>query len=263
MGNKLTFRYKFSRIIEGDRSFEAEPIHSEYVSPFLIVGLKSTGDFIFMGKLQDLTGQKFGRLTVLKFSYRKGTNYFWKCRCDCGNEIDVVSGSLKRGLTKSCGCYNLEKIIERNTKHNLNDTRLHNIWVKMKQRCLNSKDVAYKNYGARGISVCDKWLNDFKAFYDWAINNGYSDNLTIERINVNGNYCPENCTWITKSQQCLNTRKNVFLTYNGMTKTIKEWADYFNVSYSAFFHRVERGWDIDRIFNQPYRKGNNGKRKNI
>lgn len=206
-----------------------------------------------MAKLQDLTGQRFGRLTVIRRAKNRRNLTYWLCKCDCGKEVEVSKGSLVRGYTKSCGCYNLEKIIERNTKHNLNKTRIHNTWVHMKQRCFNKNTQAYANYGGRGITVCEEWKNDFMAFYNWAINNEYTDELTIERVDVNGNYCPENCTWITKSQQCLNTRKNVFLTYNGMTKTIKEWADYFNVTYSAFFHRVERGWDLDRIFNQPFK----------
>ena len=117
----------------------------------------------------------------------------------------------------------------------------------------NKNSIQYKDYGGRGITICDEWLNDFQAFYNWSMSNGYKDNLTIDRINVNGNYEPSNCRWATNEEQANNRRDNVKITYKGMTKTISEWAEYLGVNRKSFSSRVTRKWDIDRIFNQPYR----------
>lgn len=172
-----------------------------------------------MGKLQDLTGQKFERLTVLGIAYKKhnkskngkntGLTYFYKCKCDCGNETIVSARNLRTGNTKSCGCLGKEirrKTIENGTKHNLHKTRLYRIWCQMKTRCFCVNSPSYKYYGGRGITVCYEWQIDFLNFYNWAINNNYSDNLSIDRINVDGNYEPNNCRWATTKEQALNKR---------------------------------------------------------
>ena len=136
--------------------------------------------------------------------------------------------------------------------NNLRNHRLYKIWAGIKNRCFNKNLAAYKDYGMRGIKICDNWSNDFKAFYDWAVANGYNDNLTIERINVNGNYEPNNCCWILKSEQAKNRRNNNYITYNFETHTIADWAKILNVSYTKLYLRIKRrNWSIERAFNTP------------
>ena len=146
----------------------------------------------------DYSDKKIGKLQVLtRYGYDEYGRITWLCRCDCGRELIVPGYRLKT----QHGCMNCRK---NNTQHGLYYTRLHNIWSHMKQRCYNPKNNRYHRYGGRGITVCDEWKNDFKSFYDWAISNGYRDDLSIERKNNNGNYEPKNCTWIPLSEQAKN-----------------------------------------------------------
>lgn len=161
-------------------------------------------------KAKDLTGQRFGRLVVVERVQNHGKNMQarWLCVCDCGNETTALSDNLKRGYVTSCGCYRKEKTAECKTTHGMNRTRLHRIWIGMKNRCCNPNNAGFEYWGARGIKVCDDWKNDFQSFYEWAISNGYADNLSIDRIDPNGNYEPSNCRWATAHEQRINQRRN-------------------------------------------------------
>ncbi|WDU82287.1 hypothetical protein [Caloramator sp. Dgby_cultured_2] len=155
-----------------------------------------------MSRRIDLTGKVFGRLSVIGYhSTNKRGKALWLCKCDCGNETVVIGENLRSGKTTSCGCYNREMSIKANRIHGMTKTRIYECWLDMKKRCNDLNNKEYHNYGERGIRVCEEWEKDFKNFYDWSINNGYNDNLTIDRIDVNGDYEPSNCRWVTWSQQ--------------------------------------------------------------
>lgn len=156
----------------------------------------------------DLAGQRFGRLIALcDTGKRRAGKPLWKCRCDCGKTVEVASGNLVSGNSKSCGCASVEKLMERNVTHGGSGTRLHRIWDSMKTRCTNPNSKTFKYYGGRGISVCTEWLHDFTAFRDWALANGYRDDLTLDRIDTDGNYGPTNCRWATWHEQRMNQRR--------------------------------------------------------
>ena len=172
-----------------------------------------------MPRFQDLTGNKYYRLTVIKRIIKENSKRtYFLCKCDCGKEIICQPSDLKMGKTRSCGCLRKENAIEigkKNVKHNQVGTRLYHILRDVKARCFNVKNKDYKNYGGRGITVCDEWKNSFQIFHDWAINNGYQENFTIDRIDNNGNYCPENCRWVDIYIQANNKRDNHKITFNG------------------------------------------------
>lgn len=175
-----------------------------------------------MGKVKDLVGQKFGRLTVIKQNGFSNKNKFgsryakWLCKCDCGNYCEMTTDSLKRNRhNHSCGCLakeHLDAMAKANVTHGMSGTRLYGCYKAMMSRCYREKDIHYHAYGQRGITVCDEWRHNAKVFIDWAVSNGYSDNLTLERIDVNGNYEPQNCTWIPMVDQYKNKQSN----YNKM-----------------------------------------------
>ena len=200
-----------------------------------------------MGQLKDLTGQRFGRLTVLERAERNdGHSTWWVCKCDCGNIKEIRSSCLVKGSTKSCGCYNRDKAREHGrqmmTKHGWYGTRVYNILMQVKRRCNNPANSQYKYYGGRGIKVCDEWMNDPKAFCEWAMANGYADNLTIDRIDVNGNYEPSNCRWLTNAEQQINRRNNRMITYKDKTQCVAEWARELGMKPSIIHDRLRHGW---------------------
>lgn len=156
---------------------------------------------------EDLKNQRFGKLVAVEYAGYKNGRTYWLCKCDCGNTKTIMAHSLKSGKTQSCGCIHKRQLIDRNKKHNMSKLKLYNRWKTIKARCYNPKVQAYKNYGGRGITMCDEWKNDFQLFYKWAINNGYQENLTIDRINNNGNYEPNNCRWTTMAEQNKNKRR--------------------------------------------------------
>lgn len=201
-------------------------------------------------RLVDLSGKKFGRLTVVRRNEHndKYNKPMWNCICDCGNEVVVLGNALKNGNTKSCGCYKLEQIRSCETKHHthrLTNTRLYRIWRGMKKRCFDKNNKDYYNYGGRGISVCNEWKNDFYCFYQWSMNNGYSEELTIDRINANGNYEPTNCRWVTTYVQNRNKNFNVLLTYNGKSQIMSDWSKETGISCGVISRRLKTGWTIE------------------
>ena len=193
-----------------------------------------------MGSFEDLTGKTFNRLTVIKRAEVEKKEVYYLCKCTCGNEKIIRGKDLKYNKIKSCGCLNKEKTTERNTKHSLRHTRIYRIWLLMKNRCLNSKYHLFKNYGGRGITICNEWKNDFISFYNWAMKNGYEEHLTIDRINVNGNYEPSNCRWATKLQQQRNTTRLRKITYKNETHCISEWAELLGLKYNTLYYRFRR-----------------------
>lgn len=208
-----------------------------------------------MAKVKDLTGQKFGRLTVIRkadyYISPKGQKQTqWLCECDCGKKLIVRTTNLKSGNSKSCGCLNIEQIKKSENKnkkypqliYNKKTKRLLNIHRNMIKRCNDKNKNWYKN----GVKVCEEWLNDFISFYNWAINNGYQDNLTIDRINNNGNYEPSNCRWTTYKKQARNTSKNHLITYKNKTYCIEEWSEITGLTSRTILLRLRRKWSIEK-----------------
>lgn len=218
-------------------------------------GEKDMGD-----KLKDLTGMQFERLLVLHRAPNRGKRVYWVCECQCdAKTIKEVSGiELKTGRTKSCGCLrrevNIQKIKAYNEAAGYESredgelgTRLYEIWVGMKKRCYNTNAERYEDYGGRGITVCDEWLHSFSNFKQWALSNGYSSNLTIERLDNDGIYSPDNCKWATYKEQSLNKRNTVRVEYNGETLTLNDIVERYNIPYETVRARYYRGWSIEKI----------------
>jgi len=197
-------------------------------------------------------GQRFGRLTVIREAEHQYGHRYILCKCDCGNEKSINLNSLVKGTSNSCGCYRKEYMANKNYKHGCTPRgkidRLHHIWSGMKNRCLNPNIRGYKHYGGRGIKICDEWVNDFTVFRTWALANGYADNLTLDRINVNGNYEPSNCRWATIKEQSNNTRVNHRVTYKGETHTLSEWGDKLGINPNIIGRRLSKGMPVEKAF---------------
>lgn len=201
-------------------------------------------------KYQELNGKKFNRWTVLDGSSSDKI----LCKCECGTIRSVRKYAIINGHSLSCGCLqkeNAAKSCISRTRHGKHKHPIYVCWTHMKERCFTKTCKSYKNYGGRGISVCEEWL-DFETFYRWAKSNGWQKGLSIERKDNDGNYCPENCTWIPKNQQTKNTRKNVKIEIDGKVLNLSEWARRFGISLGAIYYRVNhKGWPIEKAIITP------------
>ena len=198
--------------------------------------------------MNNYIGEKYGRWTVIR---NMGSSRLL-CKCECGTIKVVNKSNLLLHKSKSCGC--LRKELIRKNSHGLSKTRLYRIWTHMKERCTKSYCKEYRWYGARGITFCEEW-RDFLRFYRWANTNGYDDDLTLERINVNGDYEPSNCTWIPMEMQSRNTRTTRFIEANGERKCLSEWAEITGINASTISARIDRyGWSTEQALSTHKKK---------
>lgn len=206
-------------------------------------------------KLYDLKGQRFGRLTVVDRDYtNRHKGVYWKCRCDCGNISSVLSCALVSGHTKSCGCI-VREMSSIPKSHGLCNTKEHAIWKAMRQRCNNSNASNYKYYGGRGIKVCKEW-DDFSNFYEWCNKNGFKEGLTLDRIDTNGDYCPENCRWADALTQCNNKRNNHKVKYNGAYLSLMQLERLSGIGHSTIGYRLKSGWTVRQAVSIMPKYGN-------
>lgn len=196
-----------------------------------------------------IIGKRFGHLVVVNLYSSDQQTTYWTCKCDCGNEKVIPRHLLINHHTQSCGCYLKTRMKKLNYSHGLSYSRIYSVWGDMKQRCTNFQAANYYLYGGRGIQVCEAW-NNFENFYQWAITNGYQDTLSLERIDVNGNYEPNNCTWIPLSDQCENRRNSKKITYNNETHTISRWAQLLHIPRSTLEYRIKKNnlSDLEKYF---------------
>lgn len=181
-----------------------------------------------------------------------------KCQCDCGKICIKSYNSLRDGKSRSCGCLKSENSSSRallwNMKHGWSRTKLYKSWRDMKYRCEDAKRERYQSYGGRGISVCKEWSESFEAFRNWALENGYHVGLTIDRIDVNGNYEPSNCRWATKEEQSKNKQNTRWVTAFGETKTVREWEEKYGIKGKTIIARISSGWENEDAVSRPVRK---------
>lgn len=255
-----------------------------------------------MGVHEDLTGKKYGHLTVLRRAENKNNRVYWRCKCDCGNEVDVISTNLKSGQKTHCGCLrkgniegqkfgkltaicivgkdkykvniwkckcdcgNYKNVSYANLKagktkscgclmnkgryiHGLYGNRIRNIYMKMKNRCYCKTSKSFPNYGGRGIDICDDWLgkNGLENFYKWSVENGYNENLSIDRIDNNKGYSPNNCRWTDIKTQQNNRRNNIIIEYKNKKQTLKQWCDELGSNYKTALRRFNKGFSTEEI----------------
>ena len=201
-----------------------------------------------INKKYDITGQTFGYLTVLRWdeSSLGQRNSKWICKCKCGNETSVTRSALVSGRSTSCGCKAFES---HNKTHGFSKTRIYRTWVQMRGRCRRDTGADAKDYHDRGITVCEEWNSDFVSFYTWAMANGYEDTLTIDRIDNSKGYSPENCRWITATEQQSNKRSNITVNYNGEVYCLSHLCEKVGFPYKTAHRRytrlTKRGVPID------------------
>lgn len=210
-----------------------------------------------MSTIKDLTGQKFGRWTVVSQADRKHSQTYWNCVCECGKTKSVYSQSLVKGLSMSCGCARDEETARRNFKHGVCDgchtkqpPRTYNCWRNMKARCQNPNNHKYPIYGGRGIQVCERW-QDFSNFLS-DIGECHGNEFSIDRIDNDGNYELGNCRWATMEQQMSNQSTNNLVTFNGETKTVSQWSRQLGIKYGTILRRINSGnWSVEKALTEP------------
>ena len=201
---------------------------------------------------KDLTGRKMGRLTVIQdTNERRNKGVVWICRCECGNVVKRTTGELNAGRRLSCGCIRTGAM---GAWKNGKRERLYIVWCDIIQRCFDKNDPGYQRYGARGITICDEWRHNYPAFREWAFANGYNEQLTIDRIDNDGDYSPDNCRWTTAKVQSRNKSTNVLITYQGETHCISEWSEILGFKYSTLRERLRRGWSVEKAITTPLKK---------
>lgn len=193
-------------------------------------------------------GEKINYLTLIEKTEKRKGRQWGLFKCDCGNVKEIRIDNVTSKTTKACGCKKWQKGNKHHYIHGICYTRIYNIWEHIKKRCYNPKTRCYERYGGRGITMCDEWRKSPKAFYDWSMANGYADNLSIDRIDNNGNYEPSNCRWATDSEQSNNRRSCILITRNGKTQTMAQWCRELGIPYSRVQMRRSRGWSEDRLF---------------
>lgn len=193
--------------------------------------------------VEDLTGQEFGRWTAIRRERTPNGEWAWLCRCQCGTEKHQKASRLRSGVSLSCGCMRNEMTTVRNITHGRSKTLAHRIWCVMKTRCVNPNATGYENYGGRGIKVCERW----QSFENFLADMGEppSSKHSIDRIDVNSDYCPENCRWATDTEQARNKRSNRTLEFRGETRTVSEWSESLGIAYQTILHRLRAGWSVD------------------
>lgn len=229
-----------------------------------------------MKQEKDITNKRNGQLTAIKPMFLKNGKRYWLFKCDCGREIVIRKDNFIYGHTISCGCKKKETTplnakkrwknhvkVKKQKKSYIEKDRIKRIYYGMINRCYNKNIPLYKYYGYRNIKVCKEWRESFEYFKKWAISNGYNDNLTIDRIDVNGDYCPENCRWISQKEQARNKRNNVWITYNGEKRLLSDWLKLFNKSSDGYYKRRNKGYSDEDILNGWSFYENKQKRRNI
>jgi hypothetical protein len=204
-------------------------------------------------RLQISVGGKYGKLTVLKeCKQKKWGQVVWDCLCECGRNRIATSYNLKRGITTSCGCVEVDRIANLNKTHGLSQHPIYKTWQQMKKRCYSEKYEHFEHYGGKGVIVCAEWINDFSAFYNWSMNNDWQKGLTIDRYpNKNGNYEPSNCRWANWFQQAGNKNNNRMLTVNGVCATMSEFSRTSGLNITTIYGRIKAGWSEHDAVTKP------------
>ena len=203
-----------------------------------------------MAHLKDEIGNRYGSLLVVNRAENHGTRAAWVCKCDCGKTTIVAGKTLRSGLTKSCGHTQYEG---KTITHGMTNTELYRRWHDMKDRCLNRKRAEWNKYGGRGITFCDDWRK-FEPFMEWALSNGYEQGLSLDRVDVNGNYCPDNCRWIPINRQARNTSKTVYVEFDGENVPLRDVCERTGADFGRTYWRIRKGWSLKDALEKPARK---------